>query len=150
MTSIHAYRKHSTPHTTIQMALPDSQGLDDALYCTELCTLDGITYVAVPDGVTLPPQPAEIDVQPVVLTDALRDQIKAASPHVALIDRRMIEQIRASYSIDDEMYFARIGVGAAMGMYQPSSDEVHAMTVFGEYVEAARQCGRVERAKLGL
>ena len=150
MTTIYSYVKYQTPHTTIQMAMPESQGLDAALHCTELCTLDGITYVAVPDGVTLPSQPLEIDVQPAVLTDELREQIKEASPHVALIDRRMIEQIRASYSIDDEMYFARIGVVAAMGMYQPSSDEVHAMIVFGEYVEAARQWGRVERAKLGL
>jgi len=150
MTSIYAYQKASTPHTTIQMALPDSQGFDDALHCTELCTLDGTTYVAVPEGLTLPMQPPEIDPQPVVLTDALKEQIKSASTHVHLISEHMIHKIRAQYSIDDEMYFARIGVGAATGMYTPTPGELAAMQEFGAFVEAARQWGRVERQALGL
>lgn len=150
MTSIYAYQKVFTPHSIIQMALPDNAGLDDEYRCTELCTLDGVTYVAVPDALTLPDQPPELTVAPAVLTDELREQIKAASTHVQLIGQRMIDRIRATYTIDDEMYFARIGVGAAMGMYAPSSDEIQAMTVFGEFVEAARQWGRTERAKLGL
>lgn len=150
MTSIHAYRKHSTPHTTIQMALPDSQGLDDALHCTELCTLDGITYVAVPDGVTLPSQPPEIDVQPVVLTDELRDQIKVASPHVQLIYERTESLIRAKYSVSDEAKYARIGVGVALGSYTFGPGEQDEMLTFGSHCESARQWGRNERAKLGL
>lgn len=150
MTSIYAYQKVFTPHSTIQMALPDNAGVDDEYRCTELCTLDGVTYVAVPDALTLPDQPPELTVAPAVLTDELREQIKAASTHVALISQRMIDQIRANYTQDDENYFSRIGVGAAMGMYAPSSDEIQAMTVFGEFVEAVRQWGRDERAKLGL
>ena len=67
-----------------------------------------------------------------------------------LIAQAMIEKIRASYTIDDEMFFARIGVGAATGMYQPTAQELQEMTVFGEFVEAVRQWGRAERAKLGL
>ena len=137
MTSIHAYRKHSTPHTIIQMALPDSQGLDDALHCTELCTLDGITYVAVPDGVTLPPQPAEIDVQPVVLTDALRDQIKAASPHVQLINARVAQAVAKRYSLSDEIKLLRTA---------PSPE----MAAYNDYAEDCRAWGRAEKAKLGL
>lgn len=120
---------------------------------TELATIDGTTYVALPDGAVLPAdQPAEIasSIAAVTLDPALREQIKAASPHCKLIGQRMIEQIRAAYSIDDEMYFARIGVGAATGMYQPSSDELQAMTVFGEFVESVRQWGRQQRAELGL
>ena len=150
MTSIYAYLKVSTPHSIIQMALPDNAGLDDEYRCTELCTLDGVTYVAVPDALTLPDQPPELTVAPAVLTDELREQIKAASTHVQLIGQRMIDRIRATYTIDDEMYFARIGVGTSLGMYTPSSDEIQAMTVFGEFVEAVRQWGRDERAKLGL
>lgn len=150
MTSIYAYQKVFTPHSTIQMAMPDNAGLDDEYRCTELCTLDGVTYVAVPDALTLPDQPPELTVAPAVLTDELREQIKAASTHVQLIGQRMIDRIRATYTIDDEMYFARIGVGTSLGMYTPSSDEIQAMTVFGEFVEAVRQWGRDERAKLGL
>lgn len=120
---------------------------------TELATIDGTTYVALPDGATLPAdQPTEIagTIATVTLDPVLREQIKAASPHCKLIAQRMVEQIRAAYSIDDEMYFSRIGVGAATGMYQPSSDELQAMTVFGEFVESVRQWGRQQRAELGL
>jgi hypothetical protein len=120
---------------------------------TELCTLDGTTYVSLPDGVVLPTdQPAQIadSIQPVALDSALREAIKTASPHCQLISERMIEQIRAHYTIDDEMYFARIGVGSAMGLYQPAADELQEMTVFGEFVEAVRQWGRDQRAALGL
>lgn len=80
----------------------------------------------------------------------MREKIKAASPHCNLISKRMVEQIRNLYSIDDEMYFARIGVGAATGLYVPTADEMQAMTVFGEFVESVRQWGRDRRAELGL
>jgi len=62
----------------------------------------------------------------------------------------MIQKIRAQYSIDDEMYFARIGVGAANGMYTPTAGEMADMQAFGQFVEGVRQWGREERAKLGL
>lgn len=120
---------------------------------TELATIDGITYVSIPDGSGLPvSQPPEISssIALVTLTPALRDAIKAASPHVKLIETRMIDQIRSSYTIDDEMYFARIGVGASNGLYVPTVDEMQALTVFGEFVEAVRQWGRDQRALLGL
>lgn len=132
------------------MLLPDSQGFDDSLYCTELCELGGVTYVAVPAGVTLPEQPPEVVLALAVLTPELRSEIKAASPHIALIAERMEEKIRAVYSLSDEAYFARIGVGAALGSYTFGPGEMDAMLAFGAYVEDARQWGRDERAKLGL
>ena len=150
MTSIYSYQKVSTPYTVIQMSLPDSMGAHDELHCTELCTLDGVTYVAVPDGVTLPDQPPELAIAPVVLTPELREQIKAASPHCSLIAERMETRIRARYSQSDEQYFARIGVGAALGSYTFEPGEQDALIAFGAHVESARQWGREERAKLGL
>ena len=132
------------------MALPDSQGFDDALHCTELCELDGVTYVAVPDAVTLPSQPAEIDPQPALLGDALIAKIKAASPHVQLIYERTELKIRAVYSASDEAKFARIGVGAALGAYTFTPGEQDDLLAFGAHCEAARAWGRAERAKLGL
>ena len=116
----------------------------------ELASVDGLTYVHCPDNITPPAQPAEINWQLVTLTDTLREAIKTASPQCRLISDQMISKIRASYSINDEMYFARVGVGAANGMYQPSADELQQMTLFGEFVESIRQWGRDERAKLGL
>ena len=154
MTSLIAYRQLVTTQHTHSLRLPDAaQGQPGA---QELCTLpDGRTVVVLFDGATLPSnQPAEIaasiETLPTPLPSLLREQIKAASPVVRLIGQRMTDQIRASYTQDDENYFARIGVGAAMGMYTPSADELQAMTAFGEFVEATRQWGRDERAKLGL
>ncbi|ODT38036.1 MAG: hypothetical protein ABS55_01720 [Lautropia sp. SCN 70-15] len=132
------------------MVFPDSMGVDDALHCTELCTLDGVTYVAIPAAALLPDQPPEITIEPVDMTPELREQIKAASPHCALIAERMESRIRSKYSQSDEAYFARIGVGAALGVYTFEPGEQDEMLAFGAWVEAARQWGRDERAKLGL
>ena len=145
---IYAYTKVSTPYTTIQMALPYE--MDSENQCTELCTLDGVTYVSVPDSVTLPDQPAELTITETTITPELREQIKAASPHCALIAERMEARIRSKYSLSDEQFFSRIGVGVALGAYTFGVGEQDAFLAFGAYVEAARQWGRDERAKLGL
>ncbi len=111
-----------------------------------------MTYVAVPDATLLPAQPVQISAGiAVVVPDAvLASAIKAASPHVQLIDQRMREMIRAQYDLETELKFARFAGGAAMGMYQPTVDEVNELTVYGQFVEGIRQWGRAERAKLGL
>lgn len=155
MTSIVAYRKHYTAHTVITLNAPDNafdpEGGED-LRCTELCTLDGVTYVSIPEGLELPTQPTEIEdsVRPAALTPELRAAIKAASPHCRLIDERMQEKIRARYSAENEMYFARIGAGAALGVYQFEPGEKDRLLAYGAHIEAVRQWGRDERAKLGL
>ena len=64
---------------------------------TELCTIDGVTYVSVPDGITLPEQPEQITVEEVALTDELKAAIRVASPHVQLIDERVVMKIREKY-----------------------------------------------------
>lgn len=150
MTTIYAYNKVLTDYTIIQMMLPSQHDIDSTQHCAELCTLGGVTYVAVPDGVVLPDQPPELTLSTPQITPELRDAIKLASPHVQLISQRMIDTIRARYSIDDEMYFARIGVGAATGMYAPGGDELQAMAEFGAFVESVREWGRAEKVKLGL
>ena len=151
-TSIVSYRKTSDAYTTYELRMPDAQGAGDESYCAELGTIDGLTYVSVPPGVTLPEQLPQVaaTLQTVTPTAELIAQLKATSPHCALISERMVQKIRASYSIDDEMFFARIGVGASAGMYQPTPAELVEMQAFGEFVEAVRQWGRTERAKLGL
>ena len=144
---IYSYNKIQTSGPTGSVAQFVNTGDGDM---QELASVDGLTYVHCPDGIAPPAQLAEINWQLVTLTDTLREAIKAASPQCRMISDQMVSKIRASYSIDDEMYFARIGVGAANGMYQPSEDELHEMTVFGAFVESVRQWGRDERAKLGL
>ena len=152
MPSIVSYQKHIDSLRTVELRLPEDADTHQRIG-TELATINGVTYVSLPNGATLPAaQPAEIaaSVSTAALDQATREAIKLASPHCQLINNRMIEKIRAVYSIDDEMYFARIGVGAATGLYAPTTDEMQAMTVFGEFVESVRQWGRDERANLGL
>ena len=152
MPKIISYQKTSDAYTTYELRMPDVQAAEGEIYCTELGTIDGLTYVSVPDGVTLPAQLPQVaaTLQTVTLTPELRAQLKAISPHCDLIAERMVQKIRARFSIDDEMFFARIGVGAAAGMYTPTPDELAEMQAFGVFVEGVRQWGRAERAKLGL
>ena len=140
--------------TTHSLRLPDApQGQQAA---QELATLaDGRTVVALFDGFVLPAnQPAaiaaSIEVLPVPLPDALKAQIKAASPIVNLIGAGMLQKIRDVYSAEDEAYFARIGVGAALGAYTFGPGEQADLLAFGATVEGVRQWGRAERAKMGL
>lgn len=118
--------------------------------CTELAEVDGWRYVFVPDSATVPEQFAQIEAQTVQLSDDLREQIKNRSRPVELISMQMQEQIHARYPVEDEMYFARIGIGAALGIYQFQPGEMEALRAFGAFVETVRQWGRDQRAAIGL
>jgi hypothetical protein len=125
-------------------------GADGPDTLTELCELDGWRYVAVPEGVT-PSVPAALGTwETVALTPELREAIKAASPHTQLIAERVIGRIRERYPLDEEMYFARIAVGALQGTYTILEGEAEALTQYQADVEAAREWGRMARAELGL
>lgn len=144
---IHKYQRVVTPGPNGATLYFRNTETNDAL---ELAEIDGWHYVFVPDGVTLPAQHADIQWQAVTLTDALKEQIKAASRPCQLIAEAMQQRIRAVYSVEDEAYFARIGVGAALGVYAFQPGEQDALMEFGQYVEAVRQWGRLEREKIGL
>jgi hypothetical protein len=135
MTSIVRYQKAIADGTTYRIALPLNE--EGQHLGTELATLDGVTYVAIPDDHELPEQPEQITVEPVTLTDELRAAIKSVSPHVRLINARVIEKIRAVYSVDDEIKCLRLA----------PSDETDA---WNAHVEACRAWGTEEKAALGL
>jgi hypothetical protein len=135
MTSIIKYQKITDEYTTHQLREPDYE--DGADRCTELATIDGVTYVAVPDTVTLPAQPSQITVTPVTVTTALRDQIKAASPHVKLINDRVVEKIREKYSAEDEIKMVWLGSGSDVDAYRT-------------YVATCVAEGRYAKTALGL
>ena len=144
MAHIVSYQKQSDAYTVYQLSAPEGS--------TELCTIDGVTYVSVPDG-DLPPQSVQISasiVNPVTLTTALREAIKATSLHCQLISERIETKIRDKYSLSDEQYFSRIASGAALGIYTFETGEAEALQAFGAYVESVRQWGREQRALLGL
>ena len=149
MPSIVRYQKASDAWTEYTLRGPDDP---DAPQITELATVDGKTYVSVPDGVELPEQYAQIadSVEAVALTPELRKAIIEASPQAQLINQRMIEKIRATYSPDDEAYLNRITVGMMAGLYTMQPGEMEEVQAFGAFVEGVRQWGREQRAAFGL
>ncbi|MHB8388034.1 MAG: hypothetical protein ACYDBH_00470 [Acidobacteriaceae bacterium] len=138
MPTIYSYQKFIDALRTVELRLPEDPSTHQPIG-TELCTIDGTTYVSLPDGVSLPAdQPPEIGTpEAVTLTAALTDQIKAASPHVRLIDQRVRDQIRAKYSLEDELKLLRLG---------PSTD----FTTYTNYIESCRSWGAQQREALGL
>lgn len=145
---IFKYQRHTSPGpngTTRYF-----RNSDDEPRALELAEVDGWHYVYVPAAAVLPEQPAEIDWQEVQLTPDLRARIKAASRACHLIADRMQQMIRGAYSLEDEQYFARIGVGVALGAYQFQPGEQEALLAFGAHVESVRQWGRDRRAEIGL
>ena len=66
------------------------------------------------------------------------------------IDAKIQVKIRDKYALEDEQYFARIGVGVALGVYEFQEGEREALLEFGQFVESIRHWGCDERAKLAL
>lgn len=125
--------------TTYHLLPPMSVSMDiDAPRVNVLAKLDdGYTYVSIPDGLALPEQPEQITLEPVELTDELRDMLKKNSVYVQYINDMVRGKIAERYQLHDEVKLLRT---------QPSADfdEYHA------YVEACRDWARAEKAKIGL
>jgi len=141
MPTLIAYTRIVDAVTTHTLRLPDApQGMQSG---QELATLaDGRTVAVIYDGFTLPDnQPAaiaaSIETLPSPLDPVLREQIKAASPHVRLINDRVQDAIAQRYSIADEIKLIRTA---------PSAE----MLDYNAYAEECRAWGRAEKAKLGL
>jgi hypothetical protein len=134
--------------TTHRLCEPDYQEGDPK--CTELCTIGADTYVHVPDDLVLPDQPDVLDMEAVSLTPELREEIKAASPHVRLSYKRLQDRIRSRYSLEDEQYLTRIGVGALSGAYTLQDGEPELIAAYQAWVEKCREIARLERAVWGL
>jgi len=141
MPSLIAYRKAIDSVTTHTLRMPEAQQGEQS--GQEIAILpDGRTVVALFDGHTLPSeQPAQIaasiETLPSPLPDDLRDAIKAASPHVRLINQRVQDAITQRYSLADEIKLLRTA---------PSPE----MDTYNAYTEECRAWGRTEKAKLGL
>ncbi len=147
MAKLYRYRKVIDRYTTHSLVEPDYQLLErDApevvgVRIMELCEIDGWTYVSVPDAIPLPAQPEIIaaTLESVNLSEqpALRDAIRAASPNCRAIKGRVVDRIRAAYSVDDEFKMLRLA---------PSEETA----AYNDHVEACRAWGRGELEKLGV
>ena len=145
--SIYKYQPHTTPGpfgTRVGKAQTETYDL------IEIAELDGWHYVHVPNGVTIPEQPPEIQWQAVQLDAAEIERLKAASPLYQMIGVEIQNRIRERYSADREAAFARLGASVALGMRELSEDERREFRAYNDYVEEVRQWGRAERAKFGL
>lgn len=139
MPSIVAYRKFIDAVRTVELRLPEDAQTRQRLG-TELATIDGVTFVSLPADAALPTkQPEEIaeSIETITLTPAQRDAIKAASPHVRLINANVAEKIAERYSIGDEIKLLRTA---------PSPE----FELYNAYVEECRAWGREQKAALGL
>lgn len=132
MAYILSYRKSITRDTTKMLNAPEGS--------TELCTLEGVTFVSIPEGAAIDAnQHAEVNGTMEVVTPDLElsEKIKAASPHVALIDKRVCERIADLYSFTDEIKLIRTA---------PSPE----FDAYNEHADLCRQWGREQKALLGL
>jgi hypothetical protein len=112
---------------------------DEENRITELCTINGDTYISVPDNVTSPKQPKEITLKPVTMTDELKEQIEETSPHIRLIKKRIKDKIRKKYSIEDELKIIRNKINGI---------EVEKYTEYNNYVEGCITEGKIEKEAL--
>ncbi len=145
MAKIYSYRKVIDEYTTHALNEPDYKQIETEDRITELCTIEEITYVSVPDTSALPEQSEHIKktLKMANIDEVMRKKIKKACPHVGLIKQRVIEKIRGKYSINDELNVNRCKI----------AKEIEADADFNTYNEFVKSCiswGHDEIAKLGL
>lgn len=87
-----------------------------------------------------------IDFSQLITAEQKAKQEKQA--RLAGIDAQVVAKIRESYSIDDELYFARISVGSLLGTYVLEPGETELLQQYQVVVEAARAFGREQKALL--
>lgn len=96
-----SYRKITDQYTT---HIIEDQLHDDVI---ELCTIDGVTYVSVPDDSTLP-EFKIITVKKAVLSNDIKAAIRDKSPHFRLLALRMGAPKNLRLTADDEARIKRM------------------------------------------
>jgi hypothetical protein len=135
MPKIYSYQKVTDKYTTYTAI---DNGEEDKRI-TELCTIDGDTYISVPDDLVLLEQPKQITLKPVILTAILKEKIKKASLHVQLIRKRIRGKIREKYKLEDELKIIRNKI---------NGKELTKYNEYNEYVEGCITKGDIEKDKL--
>jgi len=91
MGKIYKYRKVTDQYTTYNIVEPDYSEGD--LKIIDLATIDGVSYVFMPDGVILPNQPKQVVLEECIVDEALYNMIERSSSHTELINRRINDGI---------------------------------------------------------
>jgi len=133
---IYKYKKITDKYTTYTIVEPDYNIMDnESKRVVELCTINGDTYISVPDDLTLPEQPKQITLEPVIITSELKEQIEKASPHMQLIKKRIKNKIAEKYSIEDELKIIRNKINGT---------DVDKYTEYNSYVESCIADGKIK------
>lgn len=133
MAKIYSYKKIADAVTTKQL---DTSGIDGAV---ELCEINGLTYVSIPDAAKVATQDAAIDAKEVTPNAAQKTALRAKSYVVKFIKQQVRDRIREKYDLDDELKLLRL-----------RDKDATAWTAFETYVEECRSWGETEIAKLGI
>ena len=135
MPKIYKYQKVTDKYTTYTAV---DNGEEDKKI-TELCTINGDTYISVPDDVKLPEQPKQITLEPVILTEEVKEQIEEVSPHIQLVKKRVREKIAKKYSIEDELKIIRNKINGT---------DIEKYTEYSAYVEGCIAEGKIKVKEL--
>ena len=159
MLRIYSYQKVTDKYTTHTVAEPDYREGDERI--TELCTLVGITYISVPDSVTLPEQSKQVQktLKIATLTKELKGKIKETSVHYKLIKER-VENMLPAVKPEDGRYFMLSFDSTKM---EAKKAEHHIVEVLNlkealsphmkesaGYLSAIEQWGTAQKMKLGI
>lgn len=137
MARIYRYQKIIDSYTTHCLVEPDYELLETDDRITELCELDGWTYVSVPDSIKLPEQPVIIKVLPVDLTKEPETKKKILESDIFRnTNKRVVDKIRERYDLNEEIKLLRTALAATI---DPD---------YNAYVEGCRTWGDEEKKKL--
>ena len=110
MPVIYSYRKVTDTHTTYDLLLPEIA--DDAPGCIDLGEISGVSYVLLPAGVSLPPQPQQVMATLQEITSPSQGLITSLLATSALLtlmkDRIQGKKITPRYSLSDELTLAQV------------------------------------------
>ena len=137
MAKIYKYQKTTDTFTTYTIIEPDYEEENEQV--TELCTIDGTTYISVPESLKLPEQPEQIFLEAVTLTAEVQEKLKRASTHIGLINQRVQEKIRTQYSLEDELQILR-----------RRNEDVVKFSGYDVFIKECCIWGDDEKTKLGL
>jgi hypothetical protein len=160
MPKIMSYIIERDKHTSYTLTHPDYM-ISDQGRVSELCTIDDLTYVSVPDGAILPMQSTQVQktLKEIVLSEELRDKIKVASVHYKLIEERL-NDILPIMKPEDGRYFMlsfdsvkmdaeKVKYGIADVLNVKEALKPHIKNTAG-YVQEIEQWGSDRKGCLGL
>jgi hypothetical protein len=133
MAKIYSYKKVVDAVTTKQL---DTSGIEGAI---ELCEINGLTYVSVPDAAKVAVQDAAIEAKAATLDAKQMTEIRAASYVVRFIKQQVRDRIREKYDLDDELKLLRL-----------RDKDAEAWSAYDAHVEECRAWGEAEIQKLGI